>query len=482
MYPAIERISNAVVQALDVLDDVLRTGKQLVIAIVNFAKAVYGYNITNNPTPALRLALMRCLALKDVNERDEQTPSLGEFVGESAVDRGKQRRERLRFWICWEEYRGAQVFIPSLPSPTSNGSKNINLTQSLNSPLSSLSSKSRPTSLSGSSPAAAFSNPSSNPPTPSSPAFFHKQNHDSTASNVSGVSTISSLSSSRPALPSPAISCRTSGIGGAIVDPAVPLVCSSSNRSRSARETSDDFDDLKDDEDGWGSGRSGGGGAWGGSSGFQFGKGRFSWGPSASSSASNSNATRNFAGMEDSPATSSSESEEDSAYYDASEVKLSLAQDGQYYEDSTDEDASLLPGFYRALYAFEPEGSAEVGLVEDTLPPRGVPTILSSLFTGSTLVGRKIMENAAKSNLKNVTLELGGKSPNIIFNDADLEQAANWSLNGIFPTLPSSASQVFLSPSDNLAQLFVLLGCYMDVWLCYQYFTYPFISLSVLSL
>ncbi|THV07022.1 hypothetical protein K435DRAFT_833957 [Dendrothele bispora CBS 962.96] len=427
----------------------------------------------------------------------------------------------------------SQVIIPSLPSPTSNGSNNntrlsqtYNLTQSLNSPLSSLSSKSRPTSLSGSSPAAASSNPSSNPPTPSSPAFFHKQNRDSTASNLSGVSAISSLSSSRPAPPSPAISRRTSGIGGAIVDPAVPLARSSSNRSRSARESlalglspskeeedlvptqpntpaitpshtfasttstivsgksqqqqprlhlvpikirdfayphndarffglgflassehvpkqnrirvlnkalmgedgyrlwreerrrlrdqmrqaqaatqprsagpgdrnstsslawssaseaseddfdpdpSDDFDDLEDDEDGWGSGRSGGGGgAWGGSSGFQFGKGRFSWGPSASSSASNSNPSgaypsqkdlaRNFAGMEDSPATSSSESEEDSAYYDASET-----QDGKYYEDSTDEDVPLLPGFYRALYAFDPEGSAEVGLVEDQI-------------------------------------------------------------------------------------------------------------------
>ncbi|KAF8995906.1 aldehyde dehydrogenase [Cyathus striatus] len=44
-------------------------------------------------------------------------------------------------------------------------------------------------------------------------------------------------------------------------------------------------------------------------------------------------------------------------------------------------------------------------------------------FTGSTLVGRKIMEAAAKSNLKKVTLELGGKSPNIIFDDADLDQA-----------------------------------------------------------
>jgi aldehyde dehydrogenase (NAD+) len=52
-------------------------------------------------------------------------------------------------------------------------------------------------------------------------------------------------------------------------------------------------------------------------------------------------------------------------------------------------------------------------------------------FTGSTLVGRKIMEAAAKSNLKNVTLELGGKSPNIIFDDAELDQAVNWAAFGI---------------------------------------------------
>ena len=41
-------------------------------------------------------------------------------------------------------------------------------------------------------------------------------------------------------------------------------------------------------------------------------------------------------------------------------------------------------------------------------------------FTGSTAVGKKIMQSAAQSNLKNVSLELGGKSPNIIFDDADL--------------------------------------------------------------
>ncbi|KAJ3769031.1 aldehyde dehydrogenase [Lentinula raphanica] len=53
-------------------------------------------------------------------------------------------------------------------------------------------------------------------------------------------------------------------------------------------------------------------------------------------------------------------------------------------------------------------------------------------FTGSTLTGRKVMEAASKSNLKNITLELGGKSPNIIFNDADIDQAVNWACHGIF--------------------------------------------------
>jgi len=52
-------------------------------------------------------------------------------------------------------------------------------------------------------------------------------------------------------------------------------------------------------------------------------------------------------------------------------------------------------------------------------------------FTGSTITGRKIMEAAAKSNLKKISLELGGKSPQIIFESADLEQAANWTALGI---------------------------------------------------
>src|SRR5271170_3045170 len=53
-------------------------------------------------------------------------------------------------------------------------------------------------------------------------------------------------------------------------------------------------------------------------------------------------------------------------------------------------------------------------------------------FTGSTVVGRTILQASAKSNLKKVTLELGGKSPNIVFNDANLEDAISWVNFGIF--------------------------------------------------
>jgi aldehyde dehydrogenase (NAD+) len=53
-------------------------------------------------------------------------------------------------------------------------------------------------------------------------------------------------------------------------------------------------------------------------------------------------------------------------------------------------------------------------------------------FTGSTAVGRTILQAAAKSNLKKVTLELGGKSPNIVFEDADIDNAISWANFGIF--------------------------------------------------
>jgi aldehyde dehydrogenase (NAD+) len=53
-------------------------------------------------------------------------------------------------------------------------------------------------------------------------------------------------------------------------------------------------------------------------------------------------------------------------------------------------------------------------------------------FTGSTEVGRLIMEAAAKSNLKRISLELGGKSPNIIFEDTDLDEAVEGAHLGLF--------------------------------------------------
>lgn len=53
-------------------------------------------------------------------------------------------------------------------------------------------------------------------------------------------------------------------------------------------------------------------------------------------------------------------------------------------------------------------------------------------FTGSTEVGRLILEAAAQSNLKRVTLELGGKSPNIIFADSDLDEAVEGSHRAVF--------------------------------------------------
>jgi aldehyde dehydrogenase (NAD+) len=52
-------------------------------------------------------------------------------------------------------------------------------------------------------------------------------------------------------------------------------------------------------------------------------------------------------------------------------------------------------------------------------------------FTGSTSVGKEIMRNSAET-LKRVTLELGGKSPNIVFADSDLDTAVKGAINGIF--------------------------------------------------
>jgi aldehyde dehydrogenase (NAD+) len=52
-------------------------------------------------------------------------------------------------------------------------------------------------------------------------------------------------------------------------------------------------------------------------------------------------------------------------------------------------------------------------------------------FTGSVATGKKIQEMAARSNLKRVTLELGGKSPAVVFDDCNLENAVTWTVNAI---------------------------------------------------
>src|SRR5205814_8268188 len=53
-------------------------------------------------------------------------------------------------------------------------------------------------------------------------------------------------------------------------------------------------------------------------------------------------------------------------------------------------------------------------------------------FTGGTETGREVLRGVANSNLKKVSLELGGKSPNIFIADADLEAAADGALFGVF--------------------------------------------------
>lgn len=85
-------------------------------------------------------------------------------------------------------------------------------------------------------------------------------------------------------------------------------------------------------------------------------------------------------------------------------------------------EAGIPPGVFNLIVGYGPTVGQAIS------EHHGIEKVA---FTGSTLVGRKIMEAAARTNLKNVTLELGGKSPNIIFNDADLDQAVNWATHGV---------------------------------------------------
>lgn len=68
-------------------------------------------------------------------------------------------------------------------------------------------------------------------------------------------------------------------------------------------------------------------------------------------------------------------------------------------------------------------------------------------FTGSTATGREIMKMASV-NMKNITLETGGKSPLLVFDDADLDQAVKWAHIGIM----SNMGQICTATSRILVQ------------------------------
>lgn len=75
------------------------------------------------------------------------------------------------------------------------------------------------------------------------------------------------------------------------------------------------------------------------------------------------------------------------------------------------------------------------------------PNVRKIAFTGSTETGRAILRDAA-DRVKHVSLELGGKSPHIIFADADLEQASSIACSGVF----SAAGQTCVAGSRVLVQ------------------------------
>ena len=106
-----------------------------------------------------------------------------------------------------------------------------------------------------------------------------------------------------------------------------------------------------------------------------------------------------------------------------------------------------------ALNVVTGDGETGAALVDD-------PGVAKIAFTGSTVVGREIAAKCGRS-LKRVTLELGGKSPNIILPDADLDRAVRGSFQGIYSNSGQAcnagsrlfvARELFDQVVDGLAQ------------------------------
>ncbi len=102
------------------------------------------------------------------------------------------------------------------------------------------------------------------------------------------------------------------------------------------------------------------------------------------------------------------------------------------------QEAGFPPGVINVVTGFGKEVGA--ALIEH-------PLVRKVSFTGSDATGRKINEQAAR-HLKHVSLELGGKSPNIVFEDADLDNAVRGAISGIF----AAAGQTCIAGSRLLLQ------------------------------
>ncbi|XP_042271037.1 aldehyde dehydrogenase family 1 member A3 [Thunnus albacares] len=104
-------------------------------------------------------------------------------------------------------------------------------------------------------------------------------------------------------------------------------------------------------------------------------------------------------------------------------------------------EAGFPPGVVNIVPGFGPTAGAAIASHMD---------INKVAFTGSTEVGQLIKEAAAKSNLKRVTLELGGKNPCIVFADCDLQLAVEETQKGAFYNQGqccTAASRVFVEES-----------------------------------
>jgi betaine-aldehyde dehydrogenase len=106
-------------------------------------------------------------------------------------------------------------------------------------------------------------------------------------------------------------------------------------------------------------------------------------------------------------------------------------------------EIGLPPGVLNIVTGLGPEAGA---------PLPAHPDVDKVAFTGSTATGRAIMTAAAQV-IKPVSLELGGKSPILVFEDVDIEKAAEWAMFGWFWTngqICSATSRLLVQESIAL--------------------------------